>query len=66
MHHELVFTTKELTRQVTEIETELLREVTPLYYQDEKPEDNQSKKLRKITNRAAINAFVFIILRVFV
>lgn len=51
IYHELVFTTKEFMRQVTEIESKWLREVAPHYYQEKELEDNLSKKFPKKTGK---------------
>lgn len=47
LYFELVFTTKEYMRQVTEIESKWLLEVAPHYYQDRELEDATTKKLPK-------------------
>lgn len=47
LYHELVFTTKEFMRQVTEIESKWLLEVAPHYYKDRELEDSTNKKLPK-------------------
>ncbi|PNX97746.1 pre-mRNA-splicing factor ATP-dependent RNA helicase dhx16-like protein [Trifolium pratense] len=45
LYHELVLTTKEYMRQVTEIKPEWLLEIAPHYYQLNDVEDSSSKKM---------------------
>ncbi|XP_029164898.1 pre-mRNA-splicing factor ATP-dependent RNA helicase DHX16 [Nylanderia fulva] len=52
LYHELVFTTKEFMRQVTEIESKWLLEVAPHYYKPKEIEDSTNKKMPKVTGRA--------------
>lgn len=52
LYHELVFTTKEFMRQVTEIESKWLLEVAPHYYQDRELEDFTVKKLPKTMGKS--------------
>lgn len=52
LYHELVFTTKEYMRQVTEIESKWLLEVAPHYYKSKELEDSTNKKMPKIAGRA--------------
>ncbi|XP_046999332.1 pre-mRNA-splicing factor ATP-dependent RNA helicase DHX16 [Schistocerca americana] len=47
LYHELVFTTKEFMRQVTEIESKWLLEVAPHYYKPRELEDSTNKKMPK-------------------
>ncbi|XP_068084954.1 pre-mRNA-splicing factor ATP-dependent RNA helicase DHX16 [Anabrus simplex] len=47
LYHELVFTTKEFMRQVTEIESKWLLEVAPHYYKSRELEDSTNKKMPK-------------------
>lgn len=54
MYFELVFTTKEYMRQVTEIESKWLIEVAPHYYKQEDVEDASVKKMPKNRGRATI------------
>ncbi|XP_050423506.1 pre-mRNA-splicing factor ATP-dependent RNA helicase DHX16 isoform X2 [Adelges cooleyi] len=51
LYHELVFTTKEFMRQVTEIESKWLLEVAPHYYQDKELEDSTNKRLPKTVGK---------------
>ncbi|KAK0171609.1 hypothetical protein PV328_005040 [Microctonus aethiopoides] len=53
LYHELVFTTKEFMRQVTEIESKWLLEVAPHYYKPRELEDSTNKKMPKVVGRAA-------------
>lgn len=53
LYHELVLTTKEYMRQVTEIESKWLREVAPHYYQDRELEDSTNKKLPKTLGKTS-------------
>lgn len=53
LYHELVLTTKEYMRQVTEIESKWLREVAPHYYQDRVLEDSTSKKLPRTLGKTS-------------
>ncbi|XP_014235781.1 putative pre-mRNA-splicing factor ATP-dependent RNA helicase DHX16 [Trichogramma pretiosum] len=52
LYHELVFTTKEFMRQVTEIESKWLLEVAPHYYKPKELEDSTNKKVPKVVGRA--------------
>jgi pre-mRNA-splicing factor ATP-dependent RNA helicase DHX16 len=52
-YFELVFTTKEFMRQVSEIESKWLLEVAPHYYKAKEIEDATVKKMPKGTGRAA-------------
>ncbi|XP_001601553.2 pre-mRNA-splicing factor ATP-dependent RNA helicase DHX16 [Nasonia vitripennis] len=52
LYHELVFTTKEFMRQVTEIESKWLLEVAPHYYKPKELEDSTNKKMPKVAGRA--------------
>ncbi|CAB4283460.1 unnamed protein product [Prunus armeniaca] len=45
IYHELVLTTKEYMRQVTELKPEWLVEIAPHYYQLKDVEDSMSKKM---------------------
>ncbi|XP_055684483.1 pre-mRNA-splicing factor ATP-dependent RNA helicase DHX16 [Lutzomyia longipalpis] len=56
LYHELVFTTKEYMRQVTEIESKWLLEVAPHYYKPKELEDSTNKKMPKTIGRATITA----------
>ncbi|KAK9510947.1 hypothetical protein O3M35_005618 [Rhynocoris fuscipes] len=47
IYHELVFTTKEFMRQVTEIESKWLLEVAPHYYKQRELEDSTNTKMPK-------------------
>jgi len=47
LYHELVFTTKEYMRQVTEIESKWLLEVAPHYYEQRELGDSTNKKVPK-------------------
>lgn len=47
IYHELVFTTKEFMRQVTEIESKWLLEVAPHYYKQRELEDSTNMKMPK-------------------
>ncbi|RZF33169.1 hypothetical protein LSTR_LSTR004855 [Laodelphax striatellus] len=47
LYHELVFTTKEFIRQVTEIESKWLLEVAPHYYKPKELDDSTNKKMPK-------------------
>ncbi|OMO84112.1 hypothetical protein COLO4_22215 [Corchorus olitorius] len=53
VYHELVLTTKEYMRQVTELKPEWLVEIAPHYYQLKDVEDPGSKKMPKGQGRAA-------------
>lgn len=53
--HELVLTTKEYMRQVTELKPEWLVEIAPHYYQLKDVEDSGSKKMPRGVGRAAEN-----------
>ncbi|CAD5115917.1 unnamed protein product [Dimorphilus gyrociliatus] len=52
VYHELVFTTKEYMRQVSEIENNWLLEVAPHYYKQKELEDNSNKKLPKTVGKS--------------
>lgn len=52
LYHELVFTTKEFMRQVTEIESKWLLEVAPHYYKPKELEDSTNKKMPKTVGRS--------------
>ncbi|XP_028765078.1 pre-mRNA-splicing factor ATP-dependent RNA helicase DEAH1 isoform X3 [Neltuma alba] len=52
VYHELVLTTKEYMRQVTELKPEWLVEIAPHYYQLKDVEDATSKKMPRGTGRA--------------
>ncbi|XP_020225786.1 pre-mRNA-splicing factor ATP-dependent RNA helicase DEAH1 [Cajanus cajan] len=52
VYHELVLTTKEYMRQVTELKPEWLVEIAPHYYQLQDVEDSSSKKLPRGPGRA--------------
>lgn len=52
LYHELVFTTKEYMRNVTEIESKWLLEVAPHYYKPKELEDSTNKKMPKVAGRA--------------
>jgi pre-mRNA-splicing factor ATP-dependent RNA helicase DHX16 len=54
VYHELVLTTKEFMRQVTELKPEWLVEIAPHYYQLKDVEDSGTKKLPKGQERAAL------------
>ncbi|EMS57677.1 Putative pre-mRNA-splicing factor ATP-dependent RNA helicase DHX16 [Triticum urartu] len=54
IYHELVLTTKEYMRQVTELKPEWLVEIAPHYYQLKDVDDAGSKKLPKGQGRAAL------------
>ncbi|XP_012570929.1 pre-mRNA-splicing factor ATP-dependent RNA helicase DEAH1 [Cicer arietinum] len=45
VYHELVLTTKEYMRQITELKPEWLLEIAPHYYQQKDVEDTSSKKM---------------------
>ncbi|EOY22007.1 RNA helicase family protein isoform 1 [Theobroma cacao] len=53
VYHELVLTTKEYMRQVTELKPDWLVEIAPHYYQMKDVEDPGSKKMPKGQGRAA-------------
>ncbi|XP_010538373.1 PREDICTED: pre-mRNA-splicing factor ATP-dependent RNA helicase DEAH1 [Tarenaya hassleriana] len=53
VYHELVLTTKEYMRQVTELKPEWLVEIAPHFYQLKDVEDGGSKKMPKGNGRAA-------------
>ncbi|XP_014219992.1 putative pre-mRNA-splicing factor ATP-dependent RNA helicase DHX16 [Copidosoma floridanum] len=55
LYHELVFTTKEFMRQVTEIESKWLLEVAPHYYKPKELEDSTNKKMPKVAGRAHLD-----------
>ncbi|XP_020096072.1 pre-mRNA-splicing factor ATP-dependent RNA helicase DEAH1-like isoform X2 [Ananas comosus] len=54
IYHELVLTTKEFMRQVTELKPEWLVEIAPHYYQLKDVDDSGAKKLPRGTGRAAL------------
>ncbi|XP_019710847.1 pre-mRNA-splicing factor ATP-dependent RNA helicase DEAH1 isoform X2 [Elaeis guineensis] len=54
IYHELVLTTKEYMRQVTELKPEWLVEIAPHYYQLKDVEESGSKKLPRGKGRAAL------------
>ncbi|KAJ3076359.1 hypothetical protein HDU98_003941 [Podochytrium sp. JEL0797] len=54
LYHELVFTTREFMRQVSEIQSEWLLEVAPHYYKAGELEDEGSKKMPRGVGKAAI------------
>eukprot|EP00271_Cylindrocystis_brebissonii_P023434 TRINITY_DN9716_c0_g2_i1.p1 TRINITY_DN9716_c0_g2~~TRINITY_DN9716_c0_g2_i1.p1 ORF type:complete len:1086 (-),score=351.57 TRINITY_DN9716_c0_g2_i1:963-4220(-) len=54
VYHELVFTTKEYMRQVTDIKPEWLVEIAPHYYKMTDVEDVASRKMPKGPGRAAL------------
>ncbi|OIT40058.1 pre-mrna-splicing factor atp-dependent rna helicase deah1 [Nicotiana attenuata] len=53
VYHELVLTTKEYIRQVTELKPEWLVEIAPHYYQLKDVEDSCSKKMPRGSGRAS-------------
>ncbi|XP_031118889.1 pre-mRNA-splicing factor ATP-dependent RNA helicase DEAH1-like isoform X3 [Ipomoea triloba] len=53
VYHELVLTSKEYMRQVTELKPEWLVEIAPHYYQLKDVEDNVSKKMPRGEGRAS-------------
>ncbi|CAH2238471.1 jg985 [Pararge aegeria aegeria] len=53
IYHELVFTSKEFMRQVTEIESKWLLEVAPHYYKAKELEDSTNKKMPKTVGKSA-------------
>ncbi|KAL0906528.1 hypothetical protein M5K25_025029 [Dendrobium thyrsiflorum] len=55
IYHELVLTTKEYMRQVTELKPEWLVEIAPHYYQLKDVEDSSSKKMPRGPGRAAMS-----------
>lgn len=52
LYHELLYTTKEYMRQITEIESKWLLEVAPHYYKPKELEDSTNKKMPKVAGRA--------------
>uniref|UniRef100_A0A1B6C691 RNA helicase n=1 Tax=Clastoptera arizonana TaxID=38151 RepID=A0A1B6C691_9HEMI len=52
IYHELVFTTKEFMRQVSEIESKWLLEVAPHYYKPRELEDSTNKKMPKTIGKS--------------
>ncbi|RLM60504.1 putative pre-mRNA-splicing factor ATP-dependent RNA helicase DHX16 [Panicum miliaceum] len=54
VYHELVLTTKEFMRQVTELKPEWLVEIAPHYYQLKDVDDTGTKKLPKGQGKAAL------------
>lgn len=55
IYHELVFTSKEFMRQVTEIESKWLLEVAPHYYKAKELEDSSNKKMPKTVGKSALS-----------
>ncbi|CAG4998712.1 unnamed protein product [Parnassius apollo] len=55
IYHELVFTSKEFMRQVTEIESKWLLEVAPHYYKSNELEDSTNKKMPKTVGKSTGN-----------
>lgn len=55
IYHELVLTTKEYMRQVTELKPDWLVEIAPHYYQLKDVEDSSSKKMPRGPGRAAMS-----------
>lgn len=55
IYHELVLTTKEYMRQVTELKPEWLVEIAPHYYQLKDVEDMASKKMPRGKGKAAMD-----------
>ncbi|KAJ8687189.1 hypothetical protein QAD02_022983 [Eretmocerus hayati] len=55
LYHELVFTTKEFMRQITEVESKWLLEVAPHYYKSKELEDSTNKKMPKVAGRATMD-----------
>ncbi|CAH0700533.1 unnamed protein product [Spodoptera exigua] len=53
IYHELVFTSKEFMRQVTEIESKWLLEVAPHYYKAKELEDSTNKKMPKTVGKSS-------------
>lgn len=53
IYHELVFTSKEFMRQVTEIESKWLLEVAPHYYKSKELEDSTNKKMPKTIGKSS-------------
>ncbi|KAK4362282.1 hypothetical protein RND71_017523 [Anisodus tanguticus] len=53
VYHELVLTSKEYMRQVTELKPEWLVEIAPHYYQLKDVEDSSSKKMPRGSGRAS-------------
>lgn len=53
IYHELVLTTKEYMRQVTELKPDWLVEIAPHYYQMKDVEDSGSKKMPRGVGRAS-------------
>ncbi|CAI0422635.1 unnamed protein product [Linum tenue] len=53
VYHELVLTTKEYMRQVTELKPDWLVEIAPHYYQLKDVEDPASKKMPKGVGRTS-------------
>lgn len=56
IYNELVMTSKEFIRTVSEIKHEWLAEVAPHYYRAAELEDTSSKKLPKGAGRAGMDA----------
>jgi pre-mRNA-splicing factor ATP-dependent RNA helicase DHX16 len=54
VYHQLVLTSKEYMRQVTELKPEWLIEIAPHYYQLKDVEDATSKKMPKTSGRAVV------------
>ncbi|KAK8945605.1 putative pre-mRNA-splicing factor ATP-dependent RNA helicase [Platanthera guangdongensis] len=55
IYHELVLTSKEYMRQVTELKPEWLVEIAPHYYQLKDVEDSSTKKMPRGQGKAPIN-----------
>ncbi|CAI9101236.1 OLC1v1038510C2 [Oldenlandia corymbosa var. corymbosa] len=55
VYHELVETSREYMRQVTELKPEWLEKVAPHYYKLEDTEDCSSKKMPRAVGRACLN-----------
>lgn len=55
IYHELVLTTKEYMRQVTELKPDWLVEIAPHYYQMKDVEESGAKKLPRGEGRAAVS-----------
>lgn len=55
VYHELVLTTKEYMRQVSEIKPEWLVELAPHYYSKREVEDHSSKKMPKGKGKAGMD-----------
>lgn len=55
LYHELVLTTKEFMRRVSEIEPNWLLEVAPHYYSAKEIEDSNNKKMPKVVGRSRLD-----------